>query len=206
MPYEVAAFIEPISCVVYGLQRLRIAVGSNALIYGAGPIGLLMLQLVAHSGASTIAVVDLKEDKLRLARSLGAHQVVEAGPGADDALRTISPLGFDVVVDCTGVPAVVEQMFAHVRSGGKLLFFGVNPPDARIAISPFDVYRKDLEIQGSFALRYMFYDAFALLQSGAVDVAPLLSERFPIDRFPEALELAASGDAFKVQIQPQPAN
>jgi 2-desacetyl-2-hydroxyethyl bacteriochlorophyllide A dehydrogenase len=202
MPYEVAAFIEPISCVVYGLQRLRIPVGANALIYGAGPIGLLMLQLVAHSGASTIAVVDLKDDKLKLARSLGAHETVQAGPDADDALQTISPLGFDVVIDCTGVPAVVEHMVTRVRNNGKLLFFGVNPPDAQIAINPFDVYRKDLEIHGSFALRYTFYDAFALLQSGAVDVLPLLSERFPIERFPEALALAASGDAFKVQIQP----
>jgi len=203
MPYEVAAFIEPISCVVYGLQRLRIPVGANALVYGAGPIGLSMLQLVAHGGASTVAVVDLKEDKLKLARSLGAHEGVPAGPGADDALRTISPLGFDVVVDCTGVPAVVEHMFTHVRNNGKLLFFGVNPADARVAISPFDVYQRDLEILGSFALRYTFHDAFALLESGAIDVRPLLSDRFPIERFPEALELASSGEALKVQIQPQ---
>jgi D-arabinitol dehydrogenase (NADP+) len=202
MPYEVAAFIEPISCVVYGLQRLRIPVGANALIYGAGPIGLLMLQLVAHGGASTVAVVDLKEDKLKLAKSLGAHEVVAGGNGADEALRSISPLGFDVVIDCTGVPAVVEHMFTHVRRNGKLLFFGVNPPDARIGLSPYDVYQQDLEILGSFALRYTFHDAFALLQAGSVDVLPLLSQRFPIERFPEALALAASGEALKVLIQP----
>ena len=162
-----------------------------------------MLQLVRHGGASTVAVVDLKEEKLKLAASLGAHEAVAAGSGADDALREISPLGFDVVVDCTGVPAVVEHMFTHVRRNGKLLFFGVNPPDGRISVSPFEVYQKDLEIYGSFALRYTFHDAFALLQSGAVDVKPLLSDRFPIERFPEALALAGSGDAFKVQIQPR---
>ena len=203
MAYEIAAFIEPISCVVYGLKRLRIPVGANALIYGAGPIGLLMLQLVAHGGASTVAVVDLKAEKLDIAESLGAHEVVVGDAGGDDALRAISPLGFDVVIDCTGVPSVVEHMFTHVRNEGKLLFFGVNPTEARIAVSPYDVYRKDLEIIGSFALRYTFHDAFALLQSGAVDVKPLLSDRFPIERFPEALELAGSGDAFKVQIQPE---
>ncbi len=203
MDYEVAAFIEPISCVVYGLKRLRIPLGANALVYGAGPIGLLMLQLVDHGGASSVTVVDLKQEKLDLARSLGAREVVPAGPAADDALRDISPLGFDVVVDCTGVPAVVEHMFTHVRNEGKLLFFGVNPTEARVAISPYDVYRKDLEIHGSFSLRYTFHDALALLESGAVDVKPLLSDRFPIERFPEALELAGSGDAFKVQIQPR---
>jgi 2-desacetyl-2-hydroxyethyl bacteriochlorophyllide A dehydrogenase len=203
MDYDVAAFIEPISCVVYGLQRLRIPVGANALIYGAGPIGLLMLQLVAHGGASSVAVVDLKADKLELAGTLGAQAVVVADDSADDELREISPLGFDVVIDCTGVPAVVEHTFTHVRRNGKLLFFGVNPPDARVSISPYEVYEKDLEIYGSFALRYTFHHALALLEAGAVDVKPLLSDRFPIEAFPEALALAGSGDALKVQIQPQ---
>jgi 2-desacetyl-2-hydroxyethyl bacteriochlorophyllide A dehydrogenase len=203
MPYEIAAFIEPISCVVYGLKRLRIPVGANALVYGAGPIGLLMLQLVNHGGASAVTVVDLKEDKLELAQALGAENVVVATGGADAALRDVSPLGFDVVIDCTGVPAVVEHMFEHVRNEGKLLFFGVNPTEARIAISPYDVYRKDLEVLGSFALRFTFHEALALLESGSLDVAPLLSDRLPIDGFAEALALAGSGTALKVQIQPE---
>ncbi len=203
MDYEVAAFIEPLSCVVYGLKRLEIPLGANVLIYGAGPIGLLMLQLVRHGGASEIAVVDLKQDKLDLAGTLGASITVAAGPSADPALREASPLGFDVVIDCTGVPSVVEHTFTHVRNNGKLLFFGVNPPDARISISPYEVYRRDLQIFGSFALRFTFQDALALLESGAVDVKPLLSERLPIDRFAEALGLAGSGEALKVQIQPR---
>jgi D-arabinitol dehydrogenase (NADP+) len=203
LDYQVAAFIEPISCVVYGLKRLAVPVAANVLIYGAGSIGLLMLQLTNHGGASSVAVVDLKQKKLDLARSLGADEVVLAGPTADSALREISPLGFDVVIDCTGIPAVVEHMFTHVRNEGKLLFFGVNPTEARVALSPYDVYRKDLEILGSFALRYTFHDALALIESGAVDVAPLLSDRLPIERFPEALELVASGDALKVQLEPQ---
>ena len=203
MPYEEAAFIEPISCVVYGLKRLRIPVGANALIYGAGTIGLLMLQLVKHGGAGQVVSVDLKEDKLALARRLGASATVRVGEKADDELRQLSELGFDVVIDCTGVPGVVEHMFTHVREEGKLLFFGVNPTEATIKISPYQVYKKDLEILGSFALRYTFHQAIALLQNGSVDVKPLLAERLPIERFPEALRLAGSGDALKVQIQPQ---
>jgi threonine dehydrogenase-like Zn-dependent dehydrogenase len=202
MPYEEAAFIEPISCVVYGLKRLRIPVGANALIYGAGTIGLLMLQLVKHGGAGQVVSVDLKEDKLALAQRLSASATVRATEKADDELRQLSELGFDVVIDCTGVPSVVEHMFTHVRDEGKLLFFGVNPTEATIKISPYDVYKKDLEILGSFALRYTFHQAIALLQNGSVDVKPLLAERLPIERFPEALRLAGSGDALKVQIQP----
>ena len=203
MSYEIAAFIEPISCVVYGLHRVQIPVGANALVYGAGPIGLLMAQLVSHSGASSVTSVDLREEKLDLARRLGVDDTVIADNAADENLRRISPLGFDVVVDCTGVPPVVEHMFEHVRSEGKLLFFGVNPMDAKIAVSPYDVYRKDLQIYGSFSLRYTFHDAIALIEGGAVDVEPLVSHHFPIEGFAEALALAGSGQAMKVQIGPE---
>jgi 2-desacetyl-2-hydroxyethyl bacteriochlorophyllide A dehydrogenase len=202
LSYEEAAFIEPISCVVYGLHRVKVPLGANALVYGAGPIGLLMSQLVRRSGASSVTTVDLRAEKLDLAQRLGVEHTVLGGPDADEVLKDMSPLGYDVVIDCTGVPAVVEHMFTQVRKEGKLLFFGVNPADARIQISPYDVYHKDLEIYGSFALRYTFHDAIALLESGAVQVAPLVSHRFPIDGFAEALALSASGEALKVQIEP----
>jgi D-arabinitol dehydrogenase (NADP+) len=202
LSYEEAAFIEPISCVVYGLHRLKISLGANVLLYGAGPIGLLMSQLVRRDGASSVTAVDLRAEKLDLARRLGVEHTVVGGGDADDALRDISPLGYDVVIDCTGVPAVVEHMFTHVRDEGKVLFFGVNPEHARIQISPYDVFRRDLEIYGSFSLRYTFHDAIALLANGALDVTPLVSHRFPVEGFAEALALAASGEAMKVQIEP----
>jgi D-arabinitol dehydrogenase (NADP+) len=201
MPYEEAAFIEPLSCVVYGLQRLALPVAAKVLIYGAGPIGLLMLQAVRRSGASAVAITDLSQDKLEVAREFGAEHIVRTGDAADDALRAIAPYGFDAVIDCTGNPVVVEHMFVHVQNEGKLLFFGVNPVDASIRISPYEVYRKDLQVLGSFALRFTFHEAIALLRSGAVSVAPLLSHRLPIDRFAEALTIASSGNALKVQIQ-----
>ncbi len=203
MPYETAAFIEPISCVVYGLKRLQIPVGANALIYGAGTIGLLMLQLARHGGAGQVVSVDTKPEKLALARKLGATATVRAGDTADDELRQLSELGYDVVIDCTGVPAVVEHTFTHMRDEGKLLFFGVNPVEATIKVSPYDVYKKDLTILGSFALRYTFHQAIDLLENGSVDVKPLLSAQLPLERFPDALKLAGEGDALKVQIQPQ---
>ena len=203
MPYEAAAFIEPISCVVYGLKRLQIPVGANALIYGAGTIGLLMLQLARHGGAGQVVSVDTKPEKLALARKLGATATVRAGDTADDELRQLSELGYDVVIDCTGVPAVVEHTFTHMRDEGKLLFFGVNPVEATIKVSPYDVYKKDLTILGSFALRYTFHQAIDLLENGSVDVKPLLSAQLPLERFPDALKLAGEGDALKVQIQPQ---
>jgi D-arabinitol dehydrogenase (NADP+) len=203
MPYEVAAFIEPVSCVVYGVRRLAPSAGTNALVYGAGPIGLLMTQLLRHTTGGTVTTVDLKSDKLALAGKLGANNTVQGGPDADQSLRGISPYGFDIVVDCTGVPQVVEHMFTHVRAEGKLLFFGVNPTEAHIKVSPYEVFKKDLQIFGSFALRYTFHQAIEAMSSGAVQVAPLISDRLPVDRFAEALSLAGSGSALKVQIHPR---
>jgi len=203
LPYAEAAFIRPLSCVAYGLRRLQLPVGANALIYGAGTIGLLMLQLVKKGGAGQVVSVDAKPEKLDVARRLGASAVVLAGERADATLREISGLGYDVVIDCTGVPGVVEHLFAHVRDEGTLLFFGVNPTEAMIKVSPYDVYKKDLTILGSFALRYTFHQAIALLGSGSVEVGPLLAARLPIDRFSEALALSGTGDVLKVQIQPQ---
>jgi 2-desacetyl-2-hydroxyethyl bacteriochlorophyllide A dehydrogenase len=201
LPYEHAAFIEPVSCVVHGLKRLQIPIGASALIYGAGPIGLLMMQLVRHAGAAEVAIVDTVPSKLELAARLGAHHAL-AAPNADEALHDASPLGFDVVIDCTGVPKVVEHMFTHVRNEGKVLFFGVNPQEATIAVSPYDIYRREITIYGSFALRYTFHEALAFIANGVLDIDSLISDRFPIDGFPEALERAGSGRAFKVQIQP----
>lgn len=202
MPYDRAAFVEPLSCVVYGVKRLQVPIGANALVYGAGPIGLLMLQLLKRGGASAVASVDLSQDKLDVARDLGADETVVAGPEADAQLTDLSPLGFDLVVDCTGVPAVVEHAPTHARKNGQLLYFGVNPPAARVEISPYEIYRKDLTLIGSFALRFTFHDAVALLESRAVKVEPLLSRGFPVEQFEAALDFAFSGEALKVQIRP----
>jgi 2-desacetyl-2-hydroxyethyl bacteriochlorophyllide A dehydrogenase len=200
MSYDQAAFIEPVSCVVYALNRVAIPSGAEVLIFGAGPMGLLMTQLVRHGNASRIVVVDKVARKLELARSLGANDTVEAGPRAAAELRRLSPLGFDVVIDVTGIPAVVEAMFAHARPRGKVLFFGVCPSDSKIALNPFDVYKRDLEIFGSFALCFTFHQSIALLKAGAVQVGPLITHRFALDDFAEALRVAGSGEALKVQL------
>lgn len=206
LDFERAAFIEPISCVVFALQRMRIPVGVNALIYGAGTMGQLMLSLVKSGNAASVTIVDTKPTKLAVAKLRGANEVVLADGQTDDTLRDLSPTGFDVIIDCTGVPSVVEHMFVHARFGAKLLFFGVNPQDARISLSPYDVYAKDLEIYGSFALAFTFHESIALLRSGTVEVDSLVSDRLPIARFGEALSLAASGEAMKVLIVPEHAN
>jgi len=202
--FEEGALIEPISCVVYGLRRLKPQVGDHALVFGAGPIGLLHAQLLKQGGAASVTVVDLERRRLDLATRLGATHVVEAGPGQEARLKALQPLGFELVVDATGVPAVVERTFDYVKRTGKIMFFGVNPRDAKIRVSPFDVYARDLEIYGSFALRYTFYYARDLLAAGVVKVDPLISHSIGLE---EGLQALVSPEKYpgrmKIILRPQ---
>jgi 2-desacetyl-2-hydroxyethyl bacteriochlorophyllide A dehydrogenase len=189
MPFERALFIEPLSCVVYGLQRATPDLGDLALIFGAGPIGLLMMQAIRRAGAAKVVVTDLQADRLELAARLGADVVIPAGEAQADALGAEAPFGYDMVIDATGVPEVIAQCFEYVTPGGKVLPFGVCPEEATIPFSPFNLYRHDVAVYGSFALNVTFGPAIELLRSGAVEVGPLLSHRFPLDEFPHALEV-----------------
>lgn len=188
LSFEEAAMVEPLSCVIYGLRRLHLQAGDQVLIFGAGPMGLLLMQGCRHSGAATVAVVDLDEKRLKVARSLGSRHTVVADDRQGAILREIAPYGYDAVIDATGVPSVVEQCLGYVRSGGKLLLFGVCPNEAKVNISPFEVYRRDLEIIGSFALRYTFNAAMALLQDRVIQVEPLIRPVISLEDVPAMLK------------------
>jgi 2-desacetyl-2-hydroxyethyl bacteriochlorophyllide A dehydrogenase len=204
LPFEQAVFIEPLACVVFGLRRARPALGDRVLIFGAGPIGLLLMQSVRRDGASQVVVTDLVPERLDLAAELGADVTVLGDDDAPDALREHALYGYDLVIDATGVPQVAASAFDYVTRGGKVLLFGVCPEDATFPFSPFDLYRRDIAVYGSFALNKTFAPAIELLRAGAVRVAPLISHRFPLEAFPQALELAQarSEPTMKILIEP----
>lgn len=199
------AFVEPLSCVVYGQRRARVRMGDSVLIHGAGPIGLLHLQMAKYSGCANVTITDLRPERLALAKQLGADHVVQAsGEDVDAALREIEPRGFDLVIDATGVPAVVEGALLHVKTGGRFLLFGVCPNESTIRWSPYEIYRRDLEIIGAFALRKTFQPAIELLETKAIQVAPLVGMTVGLKELPEALELMRQGQApMKIHVHPQ---
>jgi len=197
-----AAFVEPLACVVHALKRFRIWPGDEVLILGAGPMGLILVQALRHSGASQVVVVEKQLDRLALAQRLGATAVIAAGPDQAEALHELAPYGFAVVVDATGVPAVIEQAFNYLKPRGQYLQFGVAPNNATIKLSPYDVFRHDWTIIGSFALCYTFQPAIAWLANGIIDIAPLISHTVPLREFAGVFELFRAGKTLKVQLQP----
>lgn len=200
LSFAEAAFIEPVSCAVYGIRRARVEPADDVLVFGAGPIGLILAQLARHGGASRVVVADLSKPRLELAETMGCIAVDSAANG-DARLRSLAPHGFDLVIDATGVPAVVEGSFKYAAPRGRVLLFGVCPRDSRITIDPFDVYHRDLEVYGSFSLCYTFDAAVRLMSAGAIDVRALISHTLPLSDCAEALRLfETSPDRMKIQL------
>ncbi|RIH87762.1 Starvation-sensing protein RspB [Calidithermus roseus] len=201
-----AAFAEPLGCVAWGILRLRPEPGSNALLFGAGPIGLLLMQALLVSGVAEVTVVDPVVERLALAKTLGASHTVQSGPPMAQALRDLKPHGFDIVAEATGLPGVVEAMPQYAAVGGRLLIFGVAPEEATVRLSPYDIFQRDLSLIGSFSLNGTLPLALSWLESGRIQVKPLISHRMPLEDLHKALkykEHPGMGEALKVMIIPE---
>jgi 2-desacetyl-2-hydroxyethyl bacteriochlorophyllide A dehydrogenase len=194
-----AAFIEPLSCVIHALNRLRVWPGDDVLIFGAGPMGLLLVQALRHSGASQVVVVEKEANRRRLAQEMGATATLETDLAS---LRELAPYGFAIVIDATGVPDVIEQALYFLKPRGQYLQFGVAPQGVTIQWSPYEIFRKDWTIIGSFALCYTFQAAIAWLANRVVDVAPLVSHTLPLVEFPRGFQEFAEGQTLKVHLRP----
>lgn len=198
-----AVFTEPLACVVWGIERLRVRPGDRALVLGSGPVGCLMAEMLAMSGVADLVVVDNAEEKLAVARALCASATFRAGPSLVEQLRQRSDdRGFDIVVDCTGQPEVMEQLASYAAPGARIMFFGVAPPDATIRVRPFDVYRNDWEIVGSMAINHTFQQARDLIASGRIKVQPLVTRIAGMDDVAQILSSPKPPHELKVLIRP----
>lgn len=196
--FREAALIEPISCAVHGMHRLNPQSGDTFLLVGAGTMGLILLQLAVRGGASKVAVVDLNTQRLERAKKLGAS---DTQTDINKVLEN-EPLGFDCVIDVTGVAPAIEGAFAAVKRGGKFMVFGVAPQEARISLSPFRIYNDEITVLGSMAVLYSFGPAVNLLNSGVIDAKALLTTALPLEDFPNALNMVRRGEGVKTQILP----
>ena len=190
---SVAACTEHLACALHGLVRLDPRVADHVLIFGAGTMGLLFLQLIRNRGAGSVTVVDLHPYRLEVARQLGADQVVVAGGTEESVLTELAPQGFDNVIDATGVPTVVKAAFRHIAPAGKLLMLGSCPTEAFISIRPRMVQSRDATVVGSISFNFEFELALQLLQEGHIQVDSIVTHRYPLEAYSDAFEQALSG-------------
>lgn len=193
LDFTTAAMTEPLSCVIHGHDNARPAFRERVLIFGAGPIGLLHLQLCKRDGASSVTVIDLKQENLELAKKLGADFTVLSSPDLSDELKRISADGFNLIIDCTGVPDVIEKGLTYLADEGRFLIFGVCPEDSKVQISPYDIFNRELKIIGSFSLKKTFKAALDMLKSGHIVTDCLIGEKILLDELPEKLVQFANG-------------
>jgi threonine 3-dehydrogenase len=173
--------------------------GATVLVTGCGPIGLFAIGICRAAGASRIIASDVNETRLALARTMGADDIVHPN-GAEDAVRRATDgLGVDVVLEMSGVPSAIHQAFALVRVGGRVQMLGIpsTPMDVNFAT---EVIFKGITIYGVVGRR--MYDTWhqmtRFLRSGQFDPAPVITHRFPLEGFEEAIEAIKSGAAGKV--------
>jgi 2-desacetyl-2-hydroxyethyl bacteriochlorophyllide A dehydrogenase len=197
-----AAFIEPLSCVIHALKRMRTWPGDEVLIYGAGPMGLLLVQAMRHTGASQIVVVEKQQDRRSLALSMGANTAVAPDGDLANQLFALSPYGYAIVIDATGVPEVIQSALQFLKPRGQYLQFGVTSKGVKVQWEPYDIYHKDLTIVGSFALCYTFQPAVAWLANRVVEIEPLVSHILPLAEFQQGFRDFTDGKTLKVHIRP----
>jgi 2-desacetyl-2-hydroxyethyl bacteriochlorophyllide A dehydrogenase len=193
---EDAALIEPLSCAVRGYDVLNSRLGSHVLIYGSGTMGLMMLELAKRTGAASVDVVDLNADRLATARKLG---VSGSGGHADELDR---PQGWDVVIDATGNAGAIQDGLERVAKAGTFLQFGVADYATRVSIDPYRIYNQEITITGSMAVLHSYERAAELFAGGVLDPDVFISDRLPLDAYPQALDQFASGVGRKIVVVP----
>ncbi|MDX6208861.1 MAG: hypothetical protein QOE24_1252 [Frankiales bacterium] len=193
---EDAALIEPLSCAVRGYDVLKSNLGAHVLIYGSGTMGLMMLELAKKTGAASVDIVDINEERLTTARTLGCSQAVTSA----DQLE--APRGWELVVDATGVAAAIEDGLGRVAPGGTFLQFGVSSYATRVRISPYRIYNKEITITGSMAVLHSYERAADLFAGGILDPDLFISDRLPLADYATALDHFRRGIGRKIQVLP----
>jgi D-arabinitol dehydrogenase (NADP+) len=186
---------------MHGLETLQIRPGSTALVIGAGPTAQLLAQLIASGGASAVTVAAPTQKKLDTATALGATRTVLINRG--DPAGNIAVLrraagvdgGYDIVVEATGAVEVGNICVPLTRNGGTVLIYGVMKDADRLQFSPYDVFRREITIKGSFAEMTSFGAAIAALRVGRVKTDNIITHRFPLADYGQALDTLANNSA-----------
>jgi len=200
---EHAAFGEPLACVVNGIgQLVEVPPAGFGLVMGAGPIGLLHLQMLKLKGL-TVAIADLKDNRLEAAKKLGADVVVNVARQdlADEIQAMTAGHGADVVVSAAGGDEkALEQCILLASKRGQIVYFGAVLKD-QMTLSLDPIHYRELRLVGSHDSTIAQYEtALALLGSGAVNVEPIVSHRYPLEQISEAFEFAKTRNGIKVMV------
>lgn len=181
---EAAAFTEPLSCAVHGMDLIGIQSGKTVAMYGMGAIGSLMLQLIRLTGAAKIIVIEREEEKRRLALELGATMAI-----SDQEIEEVAKQeNIDYVIECIGLKSTMEQAIRIAGKYAKVLLFGLGDPEQPISFNQFEAYTKELSIYTSFLNPLCSERAVHLLESGQINTKKIISAKLTLEEMGEELK------------------
>lgn len=201
IPFEEAAFCEPLSTAIYGVERLRVEVGESVLVIGAGPMGLLNALVARYYGGNVI-ISEISEKKKKKTRELGFEKIVD--PNESDFTRDVMEYS-DNHLNCIIVTAAVtpayKQALEIATKLSRFLVFGAGFPKPEWDIDPNTIHYNLWEIIGTYGTTLRDYQRAAnLLSNGIFNVRPLIEERFPLSDVQKAFEKAAEKDSYRISI------
>ncbi len=201
-PYQLAALAEPLSCVGYAIEKLKIQAGDTVCVLGAGPMGLLFAAMAKANGATKVIVSEPHEYRREKALKCGATRVVD--PTKEDlvkvCLEETNGLGVDHSIEAVG--HMLQNAIDVIRPGGKIIMFG-HDETARPQIQLADIVRKEAQIYGGFLGKYYFEKTARIIESGILPLEEIVTHTFPLSQYEEGLKLLRAGKALKVVIYPE---
>jgi L-iditol 2-dehydrogenase len=206
IPYAHAALLEPLVTVVHGWHKVAVQPGETVAIIGAGgPISLMFIQLLLRSGAGQVIAIGHSSTRLGVAGMLGASQLINASE--QDPITMVRELthgfGVDVVIECAGTKSTWESSVDVVRRGGRVMWFGGLPSGTKVEIDAARVHYGEIDLLNMHGGTVAdAREAFELIVSGGVKVAPLLSGELPLEQVELALKRMIAGDVVKMVIKP----
>lgn len=204
VPAEHAALIEPLACAIHAVDRAEISLGDVVVIAGMGPIGLCMLQVARLHSPGLLIALDAKPDRVELARQLGADLAIDITQEDAEArvLELTDGYGCDVYIEATGHPAAVNQGLQMIRKLGTFVEFSVMAAPSTVDWSIIGD-QKELDIHGAHLSPYRYPLAIDYVATGKVNVDALISHRYPLTEFAQAIDTAhAAQGSCKVLLIP----
>jgi L-iditol 2-dehydrogenase len=200
-----AALAEPLACVVNGQRKNQIKLDDVVLVIGAGPIGLMHLQLARLQGARKVLLSEPQAERRELAAELGATRTID--PTTEDLAAAVAEetegVGADVVVAAIGVAGLVNTLLQVTRPGGRVNLFAGYGGTGEATIEANLIHYGELVVTGTNACtREDFRQALHLLSSGQFRAGPLVTHRFPLEQIAEAFETTRSGAGLRVVVEP----
>jgi L-iditol 2-dehydrogenase len=205
LSFKEAALLEPLACVIHGLNLLKLREDDTVVVIGSGAIGLLHLLALRALGLHKIIILGRRLYRLRLARALGAYEAIDVNEGhARDIINdATNSRGADVVIECTGIPSVWESAVNIARRGGEVVLFGGCKPGSTVTFDTQRLHYDQITIRSPFHLtRAAVRQAFKLLAERQLLASSLITDTYPLDQLDEVFSLLQKGDCIKYAVIP----